>query len=246
MTEWHQRDDFWEAMAPKIFTRGHWDAAPAEVDNVVKLLGISPGDSVLDLCCGPGRHSIELARRGFRVTGVDRYPPYLEEARSRAKSAGVDIELVEEDMRRFCRPVGFDAALNLYSSFGYFEDLEDDEQVLENIYRSLRDGGRLAMDMMGKEVIARIFRERDWHEQDGVLFLEERELSDDWGWIHNRWIRIDGSGREEFELSLRLFSGSELAALLRGCGFASVKLFGDLSGAPYDQNASRLVAVARR
>jgi len=231
-------------MAPKIFGEGHWKSALAEVENVISLLKIDPGAYVLDLCCGPGRHSLELARRGFQVTGVDRTSKYIEEARQRAEAEGLNVELLQEDMRRFCRPEAFDAALNLYTSFGYFENQEENRQVLKNIHSSLKKGGKLVIDMMGKEVLARIFRERDWYEENGIIFLEERKLSSGWSWIENRWIMIKGEERKEFTLSHRLYSGAELSLLLSESGFNSVELFGDLSGMPYDNAAKRLVALA--
>ncbi len=246
MTAWYERDDFWETMAPKIFGKLHWSAAPAEVEDIVRLLDIPPGADVLDLCCGPGRHSLELARRGFRVTGVDRTPAYLAQARERAGAEGLSVEFVEGDMREFRRPDAFDAILNIYSSFGYFEGADDDSRVLDNAYACLRGGGKLLMDMMGKEVVARIFRERDWHEEGGVLFLEERSVDPGWGAMRNRWIMVKDGERFEFEFHLHLFSGVELDSLLRGAGFGSVNLFGDLKGRPYDQAAGRLVALARK
>jgi SAM-dependent methyltransferase len=246
MTAWHEIDDFWETMAPKIFGKLHWSVAPAEVDDIVAMLGIPPGADVLDLCCGPGRHSLELARRGFRVTGVDRTPAYLTQASEKAEVEGLSVEFVEGDMREFRRPDAFDAILNLYSSFGYFEDADDDKQVLDNAYACLRGGGGLLMDMMGKEVVARIFRERDWYEEDGVFFLEERSVDPGWGAMRNRWLMIRDGERFEFEFHLRLFSGQELDSMLRDAGFGSVELFGDLKGGPYDQTAGRLVALARK
>ena len=72
MIVWHERDSFWEIMP--LITERHWEMAPNEVEFVVSALGIEPGAAVLDLCCGMGRHSVELARRGYRVTGVDRRP----------------------------------------------------------------------------------------------------------------------------------------------------------------------------
>lgn len=246
MTAWHERDDFWETWASRIFDRVRWGNAPAEVDNVIRLLGISQGAHVLDLGCGPGRHSMELARRGFQVTGVDRTASYLEQAKQRAEREGLNIELVNADMRHFRRPGTYDTVVNLYTTFGYFEDPEDDRRVLDNIHASLKTGGKLVMEMMGKEVLGRIFRERDWCEVDGVLFLEERKLSPNWDRTENRWIIVDGSGRRDFTLSLRLYSAVELCSLLGRSGFHSISTFGGLSGIPYDHAANRLVAVAAK
>jgi len=171
MKAWHESDDFWEATAPIMFGNQRWEAAPVEVDQVVRLLGVSPGATILDLCCGPGRHSLEFARRGFSVTGVDRTAVYIDRAQEQAAAEGLAVEFVQEDMRRFCRPHAFDAAVSLFTSFGYFEDPAENRQVLANVRDSLRDEGSLILEMMGKEVLARIFRERDWSEQHGALFL---------------------------------------------------------------------------
>src|SRR5204863_7756432 len=136
-----------------------------EVDQLTKLLDLDSPAKVLDLCCGLGRHSLELARRGFDVTGVDRTGVYLRRAQKQADSEGLKIEFVQEDMRQFCRPEAFDLTLNLFTSFGYFESPAEDRRVLVNVHKSLQPGGRLVMDMMGKEIIARVFRERDWREE---------------------------------------------------------------------------------
>jgi SAM-dependent methyltransferase len=247
MTAWYDQEDFWETFLPTLFGQRRWEAAPAEVNGLLELASLAPGAHVLDLCCGPGRHSLELARRGFRVTGVDRTALYLEAARQKAVEEGLEIELVQEDMRRFSRPGAFDAAINLFTSFGYFEDPADDLQVAKNLCTSLKPGGKLVMEMIGKEVLARIFRPRDWFwldEEAGVIMLEERKLSPGWGWIESTWTLLRGSERQAYTFSHRLYAGTELVSLLRQAGFASVALFGGLDGLPYDQQARRLVAVA--
>jgi SAM-dependent methyltransferase len=233
-------------VAPTMFTQRRWEDAPAEVEQVVALLGIKPGAHVLDLCCGVGRHSLELARRGFQVTGVDRTRLYLDRASKQAEAEGLKVEFVQSDMRDFCRPDAFDAVVNLFTSFGYFEDPEDDRQVALNMCRSLKVGGVFLIEMLGKEVLARIFRERDWHEENGVLILEERKVSKNWSWIENRWIIFADSNRTELNLSHRIYSATELASLLTECGFTHVDAYGDLEGRAYDHLARRLVVVARK
>ena len=243
---WHDDDEFWQTLAPWFFDEERIEKAPEEVDRLVELLGIEPPAAVLDLCCGPGRHSVELARRGFVVTAVDRTAAYLRQARLRAEGKGVAVDFVEEDMRRFSRPGAFDAAVNLFTAFGYFRDIEDDRTVLRHLHECLKDGGRLVMEMVSTEILAKRFRERDWQERDGVILLEERKLADGWSWIDNRWILIEGTDRREFAVSHRLYSGAQLRRELLDAGFAAVELFGGLDGAAYDHKANRLVAVATR
>lgn len=244
MLPWHQNDEFWKAFASVIFSSERWQEAADEVENAIKLLDLKKDMQILDLCCGPGRHTLELARRGFQVTGVDRTSQYLKKAKRLAKREKYSCTFHSADMREFRRPDTYDVALNLYTSFGYFDDPEDDKLVLRNMYDSLKPGRRLLMDTGGREVIARQFRERDWQEKNGILFLQENKVNDDWSGTYNRWIRIDGHERQEFTFNLRIYSGSELRGLMLTTGFRSVQLFGDLTGTPYDQNAKRLVAVA--
>ena len=244
MGVWHEEDGFWETMP--MFGDDQWEMAPGEVESVVGLLGVETGAAILDLCCGVGRHSLELARQGYRVTGVDRTAAYLRVAREMATAEELDLELVEADMRDFERPTTFDGAINLFTAFGYFEDPGEDRLVVENLYRSLRPGGRLVMDMMGKEVLARIFVPRDWRElPDGRLFLQERKVVRDWTWMENRWILIDEGQRQEYLVGHRIYDGAGLRELLLGAGFESVDLYGDLDGSPYGTEARRLVAVAK-
>jgi SAM-dependent methyltransferase len=246
MRNWHQDDELWEIIAPFIFEDQRWKDAPVEIDRIVPLLSLNPGASVLDLCCGPGRHALELARRGCRVTGVDRTAAYLNKAKEKADEEGLTIEFVQDDMRNFCRPNTFDGAIMMLTSFGYFEAPAENLRVLANVYRSLRDTGSLLLDLIGKEVLARIHCERDWREQDGALFLEERIITNDWSRMENRWILQHGHERHEFKVTFCIYSASELSTLLKESGFGSVEIYGDLEGSPYDQTAKRLVAVARK
>ncbi len=246
MTHWHEDDRFWERTAPFQFNEKRWRAASAEVDSIIALLDLTPVAAVLDLPCGPGRHSLELARPGFRVTGADRTAMFIDEARRRAGNEDLEAEFIQADMREFRRPESFDAVINLFTSFGYFADPADDRRVVENFFASLKPGGKLVIDMVGKEVLARVFRPRIWEEREGALFLEERRIIDGWSRIETRWIIVRDDAWEEFTLSLRLYSGTEITALLRDVGFSDVRLYGGLDGTPYDHEAKRLVAVATK
>ena len=191
---------------------------------------------------------MEFARRGFRVTGVDRTKRYIEAAGAAARSEGLAVELVQANMRDFQRPASFDLALNLFTSFGYFADAAEDLQVLRNLHASLTPGGIALMEMAGKEILAQGFEPRAWHrhaERDEFL-LEERIVHDGWSTLENHWIWIRGSEQKEFAWTIRIYSGAELRGLLFEAGFSAVQLYGSLAGIPYDQDAERLVVVATR
>jgi SAM-dependent methyltransferase len=219
-----------------------------EAEQILTLVHPPPGAAVLDLCCGPGRHAPEFARRGFRVTGVDRTERYLATARAAATREGLTVEFVQEDMRHFHRPAAFDLALDLLSSFGSFGDIADDLRVLRHLHGSLTPGGQVLLEMAGKEPLGRTFQPRTWHrhaERDEYL-LEERIVREGWRWIENHWMWIHGAKQQGFTLGIRLYPGVELTDLLAEAGFSAVQLYGSLAGTPYDQTAQRLVAVATK
>jgi SAM-dependent methyltransferase len=243
---WHEQDGFWDTFAPVIFDQPRRDLAGEEIERLIELLHLTPDLRICDLCCGVGRHSLELARRGFAVTAVDRTERYLDQAASAAREEGLEIEIVHADMRDFCQPESFDVVLNLFTSFGYFDAQRDDRQATENVHRSLEPGGRFLLDLMSKEIIARIFRARDWHPVDGGILLEDRRILDDWTCIANRWTLIKDGQQHEWTFSHRLYSAAELRGLLEDCRFSQTRAYGGLDGCPYDEKAERLVVVARK
>ncbi|MGE3107996.1 MAG: class I SAM-dependent methyltransferase [Phycisphaerales bacterium] len=244
MTSWHETDAFWSEFGPQMFHAKRWERTPGEVDGVLAMLGLGAGARVLDMPCGPGRHSLELARRGFRVTGVDRTRAYLEEARRRADAERLEIEWVHEDMRTFERPGTYNAVLNLYTSFGYFRDSSENLRALQAMHRALRPGGRLLMEVMGKEVLARTFKERIWEPQpDGSIYLAETRVLDNWSWVESRWMVVRGGEIRETLVSHYVYSAVELIGWLERAGFSGCRALGSLAGVPYDHAAERLVVV---
>ena len=198
MAEWYEDDEFWESFAPFFFTPERVESSGAQADGLIKLLGVAPGQSVLDLCCGIGRHSIALAKRGLNVTGVDRTRAFLDRAKASADKDGVPVEWVQDDMRTFKRPKAFDGAVNCVTSFGYFADPAEDLLVARNLHDSLKASARLVIEMKGKEVLARDFHERTWERlPDGALLLQERKLSSGWDWLERRWTFIGPKRRKE-------------------------------------------------
>jgi len=242
--EWFDDEAFWAELDPFLFPAQRLEAAADEIRQLLTLA--SPhGRDALDLCCGPGRHSIALAQSGFRVTGVDRTASLLEAARSRAREAGVEVEWVHGDMRDHLRPEAYDLAINLFSSFGYFADPDDETLVLRNVLRSLRAGGMLVLDLKPKESLAAGFcpTERTRLE-DGATLIQCREIIEDWSRVHSEFILIRDGRARSFHFTLTIYSGQEIKALLRSAGFATVRLFGDLDGSEFGPGAERLIAVA--
>jgi len=244
---WDLPDDFWESMAgPFMSQPERLERATVEVDGILSLANPAPTAHVLDLCCGMGRHSLEFARRGFRVTGVDKIAAFLDQARQQTHDEGLAVEFVQQDMRAFQWPDHFDLALNLNTSFGYFEDPADDLLVLRNIHASLVSGGRLVLQTIGTEVLKRIYQERDWTEIEGSFFLQERHPTEGWERMDVRSIKFTSGQKEEWSFTHRLFSAEKLANLMHEAGFRNVSTYGDFEGGPYDDTARALVVVAQK
>jgi len=255
--EWFEDAGFWEQFAPIMFDDAHWAEIPTVADGVTRLGNFNLyGEAskparqstplVLDLCCGFGRISAELARRGFAVTGVDITETYLRTAREEASYENLDIEYVNADAREFVRPGFFDAAVSLYISFGYFSNQKDDLLLLRNVYESLKDGGCLIIETLGKEIAVRDFTEGEWFERGGFTVLTRYEPLDSWTLLKNRWILIKDGKRVEKTFTQRLYAASELRALLLEAGFGKVEIYGDWDESPYNQRAAKLIAVGRK
>lgn len=239
---WFEDEAFWRTFYPYMFGERRMAAAPGEVDRVIALSGVA-GGRVLDLCCGPARHSLVLARKGFEVTGVDRSPFLLDKARQ--LTAGAGVELVESDMRSFVRPGYFDLALSLFTSFGYLDTREEDLAVLRNVRASLKPGGVFLMDVTSKEYVIGQKTPTRWETwPGGELQVSHYDALPGWGRLRVQWLLVEGERARLFAFEQNLYSGQELQALLERAGFADVRLFGSLDGTPYDALATRLVARA--
>jgi SAM-dependent methyltransferase len=244
MSEWSEDEAFWGAMEPALCAPARLALAEDDVEAILACVEPPPQARVLDLGCGPGAHAIALARRGYRVAGVDTSRRLLDRARVAAQKEALGVEWLEADMREFRRPRGFDLVLSLYASFGYFDDGQN-RRTLENVLASLAPDGTLVLDLVGRGGV-RPGEERRWNEIDGVLYLERRAAVEHGTWLAAHWIVVRGGTRADFDVTQRLYGDDELRELLLAVGFGSVRLAGSLDGGtPVEASARRLVAFAR-
>jgi ubiquinone/menaquinone biosynthesis C-methylase UbiE len=223
------------------------DEARAQALAAVALAGCPDGGDVLDAPCGFGRHSLPLAAAGHRVTGVDRSPTLLGEAARRAGDAEVAPTYVEADYRALPLPdASFDCAVNLFTSLGYLRD-DEDTDVLREIHRVLRPGGRLVIETMHRDLLVRRFTEQEWRSLGAArILLEQRAFDAPSGVAQTTQTLISGSGeRESHTWAVRVYTATELLTMLRRAGFSEARCFGDLDGGPFGPE-TRLVIVARR
>src|SRR6201982_3463336 len=232
--ERHLPSDWWRTLFNSLYLETDGDIiendrnTADEVDLFIRSVGLERNDRILDLCCGQGRHSLELARRGFsHVIGLDRSRYLIRLARKRAKQTNLQGSFHEGDARRFrLGEAEFHCVCLLGNSFGYFERPEDDLAVLEAVKRALSSGGSLVMDLMDGEWMRCNFDPRSWEWIDQNHFVcRERDLAEDGDRLISREGVVHAGGgviADQFYAE-RLYSKDRLETLLSGAGFTNVR-----------------------
>lgn len=237
----------WDAVFDQTYLRFYGpflddERARAEATGAVRLAGLEAGADVLDCPCGYGRHAQVLAELGYRVIGVDRSQTQLDEARRRIGAAEWP-RLVRADYRELPFEGGsFDAALNLFTSLGYL-DRAGDVAVLSELRRVLRAGGRLVVETMHRDRLARVYTPRVWDRlPDGSVFVQERQFDPVAGTIATTY-EILGDDPVERRFVHRVYTAGEWDVMLSEAGFAERRYFGGWDDEPLTPD-SRLIVVA--
>lgn len=235
--ERHLPSDWWRKLFNSVYLKTDGDVVEneqntrREVDLLIKAAALEPNDRILDLCCGQGRHCLELARRGFRnITGIDRSRSLIRLARKRAAELGLSIAFHEGDARKFRLPETFFHCVAIMgNSFGYFAREEDDLAVLEAVRRVLRPAGTLALDLANGEWLRDNFERRSWEWIDEDQFVcRERSLSADGERLVSREVVVHaerGVIVDQFYAE-RLYSRAHLVDLLERAGFEAIRYHG--------------------
>ena len=223
--------------------------ANAQLEFIARALELPEGARVFDLCCGWGRHTVRLAQRGYRVTGLDLSRYHLRLAKAEAKRAGVEVSLLHGDMREIPRSAGrFDAVINMFTSFGYFDDEADNQRVLDGVARALKPGGRFLIDTMNLTGLMRVFRDSDCEKRlDGsyTANLRRYDIHRGRSEVEMLYFGPDGERREQFH-SVRLYSYPELEAMLSKAGLGVERTWGDFDGSDLSRESRRMIVLAQR
>ncbi|MCS3902473.1 D-alanine-D-alanine ligase [Methylohalomonas lacus] len=231
----HLPTEWWKELFDSLYLRTDGDVVEneantvAEIDTLIDNTGVKPGDRVLDLCCGQGRHCMELARRGFKsITGIDRSRYLIRLARRRARKAGYDISFHEGDARKLrLADDSLDCVMIMGNSFGYFDVEEADARVLLEIKDVLRSGGTLALDLTDGDWMREHFEPRSWEWIDENYFVcRERSLAADGQRLISREVVVHaerGVIADQFYAE-RLYSRERIQALLQHVGFENTRI----------------------
>ena len=239
--EGHLPREWWRDLFNSLYLKTDGDvvenaeATQHEIDALIAAVELQPDDRILDLCCGQGRHAIELARRGFtHITGIDRSRYLIRLARKRARSLGLSISFREGDARSVRVPDrNLDVVCMMGNSFGYFESEDDDRRVLESVQNVLRDKGSLVMDITDGEWMRDHFEPRSWEWIDQNQFVcRERSLSSDGKRLISREVVTHaerGIIADQFYAE-RLYSKIDIVSMLDEVGFRNIRFHENLKG----------------
>ncbi len=245
MPHWQHDEDFWIDLQGVLFDDARLAGTPEEIDGILSLTGVLPPATVLDMACGLGRHSLELARRGYRVTGVDECSAYLEQAEQGSEEEGLDVEWVEADMHLYSPSDPADLVLCLYSSIGYRSEA-DDRQLLATAYLALRPDGALVIELMSQEIFEEGIVTKDSF-REGDTFIDRRIFWDGAGLVRMDWeVRPPDEAVRRYPTEFRLYNRAELVAMLEDAGFTNIESFGSLDGERFTEESEMLVLVARK
>ncbi|EXX89402.1 SAM-dependent methyltransferase [Paenibacillus darwinianus] len=237
MGEWFERSFGSDYMI--VYKHRNWENAYREVRNMVGFLDMPQGAAVLDVGCGMGRHALALSGMGFRVSGVDLSEELLREAAIRDPERRV--EWLRGDMRRLPFADGsFDATVNFFTSFGYFESEEENVSVLRELRRVLKPGGRFLIDFLNPSYVRGTlvpFSERT-DDETGWIITESRRIENG-AVVKDIRIRTQEGDERTYRERVRLYGPDWFEARLPETGLTLERLYGDYSGSAFAESESQ-------
>jgi SAM-dependent methyltransferase len=218
----------------------------AEVDFLVKVLEAQPGSRLLDVPCGNGRQSRQLAARGFRVAGVDISEEFIIEARAQAAADGVGVEWLHADMRRLPWKDEFHGAFCWGNSFGYLDHVGTVD-FLAAVAGAIKPGGRFALETgVAAESILPKLQDRRWMQVGDILFLSAARYNVVESRLEIEYTFVRDGKVETREASSGVYTVAEIQRLLVGVGLRVIAVYGSLDQQPFQLGSPRLILVAEK
>jgi SAM-dependent methyltransferase len=242
MKEWWQ--SFFVPITGEIMFSSKTDTSGSEVDQILQMSHPKKGGKLLDLACGSGRHSILFSKKGFLTTGLDYSKFYLNDARKASKKERQRIDFIQGDMRNIkshFKPNTFDLVVSLYNSFGYFKKRSADSQMLREVYRVLKPGGKFIINTLNAGSVKAKLKSSISSGREpikNVFMIDAARFEPDQKKILCEWVIIDTRMtktklfRGKFEQNV--YTHTELKALLKATGFKVKIVWGLLPGGKFE------------
>lgn len=228
----------------KIYAHRDEEKATQELEKLVTFLNIQPGQTALDLCCGQGRHSRWLAQLGLRVMAVDLSAVLLQEAIK--QSLNLPVLYMRADAREIPFQEEMDYVFNLFTSFGYFLEDEENEKVLKQASKALKPGGYFLMDYLNPEYLRFHLVPYSESKGNGLEILQYRTVNEEF--VQKRIvIKEQGESPRHYEERVKLYSVDQLQQMLLRQGFEITHLFGNYDAKPYmPEHSPRMIFICKK
>jgi SAM-dependent methyltransferase len=231
--------DFWRAAVSEEQTR-------AEADFIQKHLQLSAGAKVLDVPCGNGRLSIELAQRGFQLTGVDLASEFIAEGELKSVAGGVPVNFHERDMRDLPFGSEFDGAFCFGNSFGYLDD-EGNADFVKAVSHALRPGAKFVIDSGAvAECLLPVFQEHRSLEFGGITLVADSRYDHEQGRMFTEYTFMRDGQTDKRPSSQRIYTYHELIGLLGEAGLEPVSAYSSVVEDPFKLGSHRLLLVSEK
>lgn len=244
MSEWFED---WFNTEEYLNVYRHRNEAEAKqlVSLILKTVRLKKGAPVLDMACGAGRHSILFAQKGYKVTAVDLSQNLLNVAHQAAVAAGVNVDFIRSDLRHFSLNKNFDLIVNLFTSFGYFEDDNENFKIFQNVFSHLNSSGYFVIDYFNRYYVEKNIIKKSIDEIPGGSIIQERSIED------KRVIKkisvVKKSSEHDYLESVRMFTPNYLSREMKKIGFDIIHSFGDFNGNGFDiETSPRIIIIARK
>ncbi len=225
------------------------------VNLIQRNLDCSTKTSLLDICCGAGRHSLEFARRGYDVTGIDISPFMINKAKMALKNnkdVGIKIKFLVMDMRNFNFNNSFDIAVNIFSSFGYFIDDKENFSLFSNVKSSLKKNGYFVFDFLNRYYVIKYLVPFTKTILPDTIILQKRRIENNFV-FKDIYICKRNKYKEcirkkpDFIERIKLYGFTEIRSELKKNNLEIIETFGDYYGNKYNElNSKRLIIIAKK
>ena len=217
-----------------------------EIDFILETVTLPAGGRILDIGCGFGRHSVELAKRGFAVAGIDPSAAMISAARQRAEEAGVRLNLQNIAAESFISDSLFDLALCLFTTLGQISATGENSQLVEQVYAALQPGRCFVVEVPQRETAVRLLKASDKFGEGERYTAVTRQYDPASKIVTERFNLVSPEQTQTYWLQYRLFSQDELATLLLSAGFTVIKMFSDYAGSPLTSDSPRMIMVGQK
>ncbi len=236
---------YWFDSQYYLILYSHRDEKEAKIfcDLLEKYSQVKCSDEVIDFCCGAGRLTIELAKRGYKTTGIDLSRNLIFQAKEKSKQEKLNIDFIIDDVRKVNFPERFNLAVSFFTSFGYFDD-EENYEVFKNICRSVKQNGWVIIDYFNPSFLMNNLVENEIQKINGLAFIQKRTLNE------NRIVKeieiISENQVCKFFESVRIYDKNEFVQMFNENGFVIEYLFGDYYGSKFLEHSPRMIFFGKK